>query len=159
MKKSGFTMIEMLITLSILAILLAIAAPNFKNLMSSSNMVSNANGMIGAFNYARAEAIKRGSNVNIGQMGGDWTSGIVVWVDGDGDGNRAAGEEVRLWPGFDSSSTVNSANANASFSFSATGEVNNDDQLTICDDRTGEEGMRISILFSGAIIAEKVNCV
>lgn len=152
-------MIEMLITISILAILLAIAVPNFKSMMSSSNMVSNANGMIGAFNYARSEAIKRGNNVNIGYVGSDWTSGIVVWVDSNEDGSWTAGEELRLWPHFDNLSTVTTANANTHFSFGATGEVNNDDQLTICDDRTGEEGMKISILISGAIVAEKVNCV
>lgn len=159
MKKSGFTITEMLVTLSILAILLAIAGPSFKEFMSSSKMVSNANGMIGAFNYTRMEAIKRGSRVNIGQLGSDWTSGIVVWVDNDSDGSLDAGEELRLWPAFDSGSTVTSANGNSSFSFSAMGEVNNDDQLTICDDRSGEEGMQVSILASGAVVAEKVNCV
>lgn len=80
MKKSGFTVIEMLITLSILAILLALSVPNFRNLISNSNMVSNTNAMIGAFNYARMEAIKRGSTVNVDQIGGDWTEGIVVWA-------------------------------------------------------------------------------
>ncbi len=158
MKKSGFTVIEMLVTLSILAILLAIGVPSFKEFMSSGNMVSNANGMIGAFNYARMEAIKRGSTVNVGQVGGDWTSGIVVWVDSDGDATRDTGEELRLWSDFDSNSTVSSVNANSVFSFSAIGVVDNDDQLTICDDRIGEEGMRVSILASGAVIAERVNC-
>lgn len=159
MKKLGFTLIEMLITLVILALLLLFGIPSFSEFKSNGNMVSNANGMIGAFKYARIEAIKRGSTVNIGQAGADWASGIVVWVDSDGDDIRDTGEELRFWPSVDSATTVSSTNANSVFYFSATGVVDKDDQLMICDDRTGEEGMQISILVSGAIIAEKVNCV
>jgi type IV fimbrial biogenesis protein FimT len=151
MKKSGFTLTEMLVTLSILAILLAIGAPNFRNLISSSNMVANANGMIGAFNYARLEAIKRGSTVSVSQVGGDWTDGVAAWVDSDG-----AREELRLWPAFDDASTVSSAQS--TFSFRATGEVNNAGVLRICDNRTREEGMQVSILISGVVIAERVTC-
>jgi len=156
MKKSGFTIIEMLITLSILAILLAIASPSFKNLISSGNMVSNTNSMIGAFNYARMEAIKRGSTVNVDQVGGDWTEGLVVWANTDAINAMSVDEILRIWPSFDDVSTVSSVQT--TFSFNAAGEVNNSDILTVCDDRIGEEGMQVSILISGVIIAEKVNC-
>lgn len=149
MKKSGFTLVEMLVTIAILAILLGIGVPSFKNSISSSNMVSNTNGMIGAFNYARIEAIKRGGTVNVSHNGGDWTGGIVV--------STNTNEVLRLWPAFDGASTVSSSQS--SFTFNATGEVNNNDVLTICDDRTGEKGMQISILISGVIISESVTCV
>lgn len=158
MKKSGFTLIEMLITMAILALLLAIVPPNFKQFISHGNMVANANGMIGAFKYARMEAVKRGTTVHIEPVGDDWTGGIVVWVDSDEDGSRDVGEEVRLWPDFDSTVTVSSTNDHSIFSFAPTGSVNNDDQVTLCDDRTGERGVRISVLLSGAVIAEKVTC-
>ena len=151
MKKTGFTLVEMLITLSILAVLLAVTAPSFNNLMSSSKMVSNANGMIGAFKYARLEAIKRGGIVQVGQAGTDWTGGIEVWVD-----NGGVKEVVRFWPAFSNTSSVSSTKS--SFSFNAMGEVNNQDNLTLCDNRT-EEGMQISILISGAVTAKKVTCV
>lgn len=160
MKKSGFTLTEMLVTLSVLAILMSVAAPNFKTFIGNGNMVSNANGMIGAFNYARIEAVKRGSTVYLGQVVADsWTSGVVVWVDNDGSTTFTAGEELRLWPAFESGSSVDSSNQKTSFAFRGTGEVDNDDTLTICDDRTGEKGMEVSILVSGAVFAEKVTCV
>ena len=148
MKKSGFTLVEMLVTISILAIILAIGAPAFKDLISSGNMVSNANSMIGAFNYARTEAIKRGGTVSVDQVvAADWTEGVRV---SDGTGT------LRLWPAFDDAGTVSSAQA--TFSFSGTGEVNSAGVLDVCDNRTGEEGMRVSILLSGVIISEKVTC-
>jgi len=157
MKKSGFTLVEMLVTIAILAILLGIGVPSFKNSINNSNMVSNANGMIGAFNYARIEAIKHGNAVNVSQLNADWTGGIVVWADSDANGTRSLDEELRLWPAFNGASTVSSAQS--SFTFNATGEVNNNDVLKICDDRTGEKGMQISILISGVIISESVTCV
>ena len=150
MKNSGFTIIEVLVALSILAIVLSIGAPGFKTFINSSNMVANSNGMIGAFNYARTEAVKRGVTVEIAARDGSaWASGIVVK-------KSATGEELRLWPAFDTATSVSSAQS--TFSFQASGEVNNDDVLTICDNRTAEQGRKISILLSGAIIAEKVTC-
>lgn len=152
MKKSGFTLVEMLITISISAILLAVALPSFKNTINSSNMVSNTNGMIGAFNYARIEAIKRGESVNVAQfVDGDWTKGIEVKVKG-------TSEVLRFWPEFDGKTTVSSKESMSTFTFGVTGEVNNDDELTICDDRTGETGMKVSILVSGLIVSERVTC-
>ncbi|WP_166371785.1 GspH/FimT family protein [Psychromonas sp. SA13A] len=156
MKKSGFTITEMLITLSILAILLALSVPNFRNLISNGNMVSNTNAMIGAFNYARMEAIKRGSTVNVNQIGGDWTEGIVVWANTDAINAMSTDEVLRIWPAFDDASTVSSAQS--TFSFNAVGGVNNNSVFEVCDNRTGEQGMQVSILISGVIIADKVNC-
>jgi len=156
MKKSGFTVIEMLITLSILAILLALSVPNFRNLISNSNMVSNTNAMIGAFNYARMEAIKRGSTVNVDQIGGDWTEGIVVWANTDAINAMSSDEVLRIWSAFDDASTVSSAQS--TFSFNAVGGVNSSSVFEVCDNRTGEEGIQVSILISGVIIADKVNC-
>ncbi len=156
MKKSGFTVIEMLITLSILAILLALSVPNFRNLISNSNMVSNTNAMIGAFNYARMEAIKRGSTVNVDQIGGDWTEGIVVWANTDAINAMSSDEVLRIWSAFDDASTVSSAQS--TFSFNAVGGVNSSRVFEVCDNRTGEEGIQVSILISGVIIADKVNC-
>jgi len=156
MKKSGFTLVEMLITISIAAILLAIGIPSFKSTMNSSNMVSNANAMIGAFNYARTEAIKRGNSVNVVQAGADWTEGIIVWANTDEINAMSDDEVLRIWPAFDDATTVSSTES--TFTFGATGEVNNNDTLQICDDRTNEKGVQVSILISGLIASEGVTC-
>jgi len=156
MKKSGFTVIEMLITLSILAILLALSVPNFRHLISNSNMVSNTNAMIGAFKYARMEAIKRGNTVNVDQIGADWTEGIVVWANTDAINAMSDDEVLRIWSAFDDASTVSSAQS--TFSFNTVGGVNNSSVFEVCDNRTGEKGIKISILISGVIIADKMDC-
>lgn len=157
MKKQGFTLTEMAVVLAILAVVVSIFSANFTGLTGSSNMVSNANGMIGAFNYARLEAVKRGANVGVAQVdGSSWTGGIAVWVDADDDDAYDSGEELRVWPDMGSDSIVTSTNS--AFTFNATGSVNNSDTLQVCDSRTGEKGMSIQILASGAIIADQVTC-
>ena len=159
MRNSGFTVVEMLVSLAILAILLSIGVPNFKGFISSSNMVSNSNDMVGAFSYARMAAIKRGGPVRLGvRDGSSWTGGIVVWVDADADATLDAGEELRLWDAFNNGSSIVSAESRSNFVFNASGEVNNDDVLTLCDNRTGEQGRSISILLSGVVFAEEVSC-
>lgn len=165
MKKTGFTLVELLVTISIFLVLLFIGIPSFKGMIDNNRMVSSSNEMLGAFNYARMEAVKRGNRVRLGQRdAATWTGGLVVWVDSDADATVDTGEEVlRLWEPLNSKNSVVSADDITSFSFLATGAVDTGvvdkvGKLTICDNRSGEEGRRITLLISGAIFAEKVTC-
>lgn len=156
MKNTGFTLVEMLVTIAILAIVLFIGVPSFNGMIRNSEMRSNSSDIVVALNYARMEAIKRGSNVHFGQrVGVTWTGGLVVWVDADNDNTFDAGEELRLWDSFSSGSQINSTNT--FMIFSASGEASPSDVLSLCDDRAGETGRTITILVSGAVYAEEKN--
>jgi len=56
---AGFTLVELLITMAVAAILLVIAVPSFRSLIASNELTTAANEMIGSLNLARMEAIKR----------------------------------------------------------------------------------------------------
>ena len=62
-KLRGFTLIEVLVTIAIVAILVRLAAPSFKSMIQSNTMSSNVNSFLADVRYARSEAIKRGGNV------------------------------------------------------------------------------------------------
>lgn len=63
--KMGYTIIEIMVTLAVAAILAMTALPSMKLMILNSKMTSKTNEFIRGFNYARSEAIKRGSTVGI----------------------------------------------------------------------------------------------
>ncbi|MBP6596386.1 MAG: GspH/FimT family pseudopilin [Arenimonas sp.] len=60
---AGFTLIELAITVSILAITLAIALPSFTGLIRSNRVSTQTNAMMASLAYARSEAIRSNTSV------------------------------------------------------------------------------------------------
>lgn len=95
----GYTLIELLTTLTVAALLLAVGVPSFNSIIATNRAATNHNTLITALSSARTEAIKRGIPVtvctsdptvpgNAGQVmctDSDWGSGYIVIVDEDVD--------------------------------------------------------------------------
>lgn len=64
-KNVGFTLIELMITLVIAAILLAIAAPGFKTLLERNRVQTSASSLFASLMLARSEALKRNQPVGV----------------------------------------------------------------------------------------------
>lgn len=62
-RAQGFTIVELMITLLVAAVLTLIAVPSFSNIINSNRLTTATNAMIGALNTARMEAIKRNGSV------------------------------------------------------------------------------------------------
>lgn len=82
---SGFTLIELMITLAIAAILLMVAVPNLSAYRRNAELTSAANTFMASLNTARSEAMKRGRNAMVvpTNNGSNWNDGWVVFVDID----------------------------------------------------------------------------
>jgi type IV fimbrial biogenesis protein FimT len=63
-RSAGFTLLEIMITIGIAGILLAIAVPSFRSLTYSNRIIAQATDMVGAMNIARSEAIKRNGTIS-----------------------------------------------------------------------------------------------
>ena len=85
----GMTMIEILITVVILAILMAIAVPSFQNASLGSRLSASANDLLASVQLARSEAIKRNVAVTLCASadgatcagGGGWEQGWITVID------------------------------------------------------------------------------
>jgi type IV fimbrial biogenesis protein FimT len=88
-KNLGVTLIELIVAISIVAILVSIAIPNFSSAIRSTRLTTYANELVASLNLARSEAVKRGVQVSVrrkGSINQNWDSGWDIFTDLDGDG-------------------------------------------------------------------------
>ena len=84
----GFTLVELMVTMSVLAIVLGLAVPSFGRLIASNRIATQTNEFVASMNLARSEAVRRGQSVAIRSRGNDrnFETGWRVFTDFDGDG-------------------------------------------------------------------------
>lgn len=87
-RQQGFTLVELVVALSVLAILMAVAVPNFREMLLNFQVRAAAEGLNTGLQLARAEAIRRNANVVFTlSSNATWTIGCqVVVADADSDG-------------------------------------------------------------------------
>jgi len=177
-RKMGFTLIELVATLVVAAIIVAWGLPSFRNLIVSNRLVSQTNELIGALNLARSEAIKRGSTVSVckskngtqcnsssvctggasGSVG--WSDGWIVFLNnatGSGTDARCvdANEQIiRTHGAFPDQFTLNS---NSSFSdlisYRSNGVSNNTGIFVVCYSNRLDSSRTVVINQSGRVRA------
>lgn len=77
-KARGFTLVELLATLAIAAILTMVAIPSFRSLIEAQRIKSASFDMVAMLTLARSEAIKRNTQVTSTPNNNDWKQGWVV---------------------------------------------------------------------------------
>jgi type IV fimbrial biogenesis protein FimT len=100
----GFTLIEVLTILLVVAILASVGLPSMTRMLEGNRLSVNTNRLVSSLYVARSEAIKRNIQMVIctrniagnacGGAGVYWDKGWIVFVDNDGDGASDAGEEI-----------------------------------------------------------------
>jgi type IV fimbrial biogenesis protein FimT len=103
MKQTGFTLIELMAVIVIAGIVMAIAIPNFTQLVITNRIATQTNDLVSDLTLARSEAIKRGLTITIctstsgtACTATSWTKGRIIFTDSNGDGLVTAGVDTVL---------------------------------------------------------------
>jgi len=111
--QKGFTILELMIAVALLAIFLALALPSFRAAIQNNRLAAQSNDLITALQMARSEAIKRSAPVSLcassdqATCSGSWADGWIVYVDAEvgGSSDTDVGELLRAWPPLDGNSS------------------------------------------------------
>ena len=91
--KNGFTLVELMIVMSVLAILISLAVPSFQNLISKNQLIATNNDLLTALTLARQSSITFSKDVYLCELldektcneerpfDADWTKGWMMFVD------------------------------------------------------------------------------
>ncbi|MGY6587091.1 MAG: GspH/FimT family pseudopilin [Wenzhouxiangella sp.] len=177
-RQSGLTLIEILIAITVIAILLSIAVPNFRTAIQNNRVATQGNELVTAFQLARSEALKRRAPVivcasaNGTSCGGAWNAGWIVAEDSGQPGTTnfvpVADGPIRVWTGLRGGMTLASVDANdaavAAVRFLPRGTADQVDRAfpyvfsLAIPDCQGDQARDITIARSGSVISERVAC-
>lgn len=97
----GFTLVELMVTIAVLAVILAIGIPSFATLTNRNRLTATSNELVAALQTARMEAVRRNTRVGLcpsttgsACAGTSWAR-LVIFADADNDGSASADEVVR----------------------------------------------------------------
>lgn len=97
----GFTLIELVVTVAVLAIIVAMAAPSFTSMINSNRLATNTNELVASVQLAKMESLRRGMRVGVCESsngttctdGDSWAQWITI-ADIDRDDDFDAADEV-----------------------------------------------------------------
>lgn len=155
----GFTLLELMTTLAVAAILVVVGVPGFVAFLQNTRATSHTNDLVTALNLARSEATQRGivirvcSSANGTACSGssDWSTGWIVLTPDD--------EVLRSWPERTGGAAVLSANVN-NVQFQPRGSVAAAGTLfqIRVPDCTGNQGRNVRVNVPGRVSVSRVDC-
>lgn len=102
--QNGFTLVELLLTIVILSITVAIAVPLFTKTIRDNEIIALRDKLLSSFQFARTESVTRNANVSLCPStdgatctnGSDWTDGWIVYIDANAGNTSAVGTLLKV---------------------------------------------------------------
>lgn len=122
----GYTLIELIVVMTIVGIVIGIAVPSYKYVTNSNRVSAEVNQLLGDMQYARSEAAKEGMTVTVCPSNNattsspscltsgvtTWNTGWLIFADVNGNGAFDTGDQVlRAQPAFSSNDTLVSSDS------------------------------------------------
>lgn len=158
MRAQGFTLVELMVTVALIAILAGLGIPSFNGMIAQNRVISSINEFHSALRLARAEAVKRNADVvfcassNKTSCTGGWGSGWLVYQDADGDGAIDNNEVIRVGDAVQSGYALTFSSIVTTITFKPRGSITTPTgTFKLCDkDRNARRARGIILLKSGA---------
>ncbi|MGB0128316.1 MAG: GspH/FimT family pseudopilin [Rhodocyclaceae bacterium] len=164
-RTSGFTLIELMVTIAVAAVLLMIALPSLRDFILNNRLASVTNDLVGDLALARAEAIRRGSRVTVCASndagssgptcsGTDWSAGRLIFSDAITAKTIDTGDErLRAYDGSGSGITLtsNSVSHNEYVQYRPSGATDASAAISFkfCDSRN--KGRTVTVALNGQV--------
>ena len=165
-RQAGFTLMELMVVMGILAIITSMAAPNMTTLIKNNRLQTMNADFSALIKYARSEAKNKGQAVLLSTIdnSNNWQDNtVVVYVDSDASDNYSTADlELRRLDISDNFTVTAVDSVPASISgitFLSSGFTSNGAYtFTLCDDRAGNSGYQYSVFASGLSFSGDLIC-
>ncbi len=168
-RQKGFSLIELMVTIAIGAIILSVGVPSFRSVVMDNRLVTQANQFVTSINLARSTAVRYQRNATVCASANfdaavptcsastDWSNGWIVWVDKDRDLVTDAAEVVAVFgPATDTLAFTSTATG---FTYDARGfSLAGGGDFALCDGRTAETGRLIRVNSVGRTNISRQGC-
>ena len=171
-KNHGFTLIELIVTVAMIAIVAITAGPDLGTFFKRNKFTTQINGFVSSLNLARSEAAKRVNNVtvcvgnaaqNACAASPSWEAGWIAFVDTNGDAVIDAGETIlNVNNSISGDTTIRSAQYISSITYRGDGTAtfllaSTSGTFKICNSEGDERAKAINLMGSGLISQGKKN--
>lgn len=154
-RQTGFTLIELMIVVAIIAVIASLGLPSFKRQMQSNDVSSDTNYILGFLSYARSEAVTNKLEVVVCSSSdnstcagdADWNKTIIA--------RQSNGTILKLLPATSSSNTLLASAS--SFTFRTDGSASLG-TINICAPSTDVSSRRVAVNGSGQTRSEVFTC-
>lgn len=147
-RNKGFSLVELMVTVSVLVILGGVAMPAFFTMIAKNRADSDVGDFYRALNVARLEAINRGTNVRLATTPSSstgWTLSLNVQVSN-------GGQIVRVVPPMSTNSTITTSSAVSYIEFNNIGTLSYPNTALTLSYANGSITRTVGVCLNGRVV-------
>lgn len=154
---AGFTLIELMVALTVAGILTALAVPAFRTFLQNDRLMTEAFALRASMDLARSEAIKEDAQVTVCPSSDGLTCNATDWSQGWIVLSANGGTPLQVVPPVATGNSVTEKNAYSTVTFTSTGQASlpgaASAAFTICDSRGGGSARYVEVNLMGRTVA------